>query len=481
MVTAVADQVALALENARLFEQTQMSLADTRALYEASAQINSATTLDEILSVLRQHTELGQADLIVALNLFDTPWVGDRMPEVTEVAMRWTTLPVESLSTRYSLARFPAARLLRPDEPFVVTDIEHDERLDDAVRQLYGGTFQGRSALLVPLVVAGQWIGFVDAVWSECREFAESDLRRIMLLSGQAATAVQTRRLFEQTQARVQQLAALNEISRAASGLLETDRLLTAIREQIRASSRWTPFSWACMISKHASFLIQSVMTMASSTACLGTTGAGCPQLWRDFSGEPLLVEYSSEDRDRILLAPSKHDGRYRPGVCFAHLRTLRIGDRVIGVMSVQSYAPHAYTQEHVGLMMAIANQVAVALENTRLFEQARHRALQLATASEAGRAATSILDMNELLQSVVELVCQRFGYDHASVFLLDETGQFAILRDATGAASQQLKQGGYQFAVGGQSLVGWVTSKGRSRVVTPLVSGGVTRLCRAG
>lgn len=476
MVTAVADQVALALENARLFEQTQMSLADTRALYEASAQINSATTLDEILSALRQHTELGQADLIVAINLFDTPWVGDQVPETIEVATRWTTLPVESLSNRYYLARFPAARLLRPDEPFVVADIEHDERLDDAVRQLYWGTLHAHSALLVPLVVAGLWIGFVDAIWSERREFAESGLRRIMLLSGQAATAVQTRRLFEQTRARVQQLAALNEISRAASGLLETDKLLAAIREQIQRIIKMDTFFVGVydfqtrVISYPICYDDGRFFNMPPEQLAPDARSYGVI-----LSGEPLLVEYSPEDQGRILASPSHmvgNTGRVSASLIYA---PLRIGDRVIGVMSVQSYSPHVYTQEHVGLMMAIANQVAVALENSRLFEQARHRAVQLATASEAGRAATSILDMNELLQSVVELVCSRFGYDHAAVFLLDDTGQFAILRDATGAAPQDkagpaiqlLKQGGYQFAVGGQSLVGWVTSKGRSRVVT--------------
>jgi len=78
LTDAVANQVALAVENARLFEQTQVSLADTRALYEASARINSATTLEDILAALREHTLLGQADKVTALNIFDTPWVATR-------------------------------------------------------------------------------------------------------------------------------------------------------------------------------------------------------------------------------------------------------------------------------------------------------------------------------------------------------------------------------------------------------------------
>ncbi len=470
LTDAVANQVALAVENARLFEQTQASLADTRALYEASARINSATTADEILDALRAHTALGQADKVVALNMFDRPWVSDlpnSMPESVEVATRWTTLPIERLPLRYNLAQFPSAQLMRPDEPLFLADIEHDERLDANTRALYTRLFEGHTVLVVPLVVGGQWIGFINAVWGQRQELGESDLQRIVLLSGQAATAIQTRRLFEQTQVRVQQLAVLNEISRAASSVLDTGRLFEVMYEQIQHVMQVDGFYVG--IYDPASHVI-------SYPFCYDEGKRYIPQDWiiepgyRSHqvitTGEPLLVHLTPEEYEQESAGPINAVGspdRMTASLAFA---PLKIGERITGLLSVQSYQFNAYTPEHLNLLVGIANQVAVALENARLFEEARARALQLATASEAGRAATSILDLDELLATSVDLVRTRFGYQQASVFLLDETNQFAALRDTTSEIGRQLKAQSYQLSVGGESLIGWVTSIGRSRVL---------------
>jgi signal transduction histidine kinase/DNA-binding response OmpR family regulator/uncharacterized protein YigA (DUF484 family) len=179
-----------------------------------------------------------------------------------------------------------------------------------------------------------------------------------------------------------------------------------------------------------------------------------------------LLVHLTPEEHARERAAPTAAVGNPNKMTASLAYAPLRIGERVTGVLSVQSYKFEAYTQEHMDLLIGIANQVAVAIENTRLFAEARARALQLAIASEAGRAATAILDLDELLATAVDLVRVRFGYYQAAVFLLDEAGQFAVLRGTTGDVGRRLKEQNYQLSVGGESLIGWVTSMGRSRVI---------------
>ncbi len=642
LVETVSAQVALALESARLFEQTQDTLADTRALYQASARINSATTIDEILAALRDHTVLGQADVFTALNVFDTPWTDGRMPRWLDVAARWTPQPAESLASRYDLAQYPAIHSLRASEPLVINDIESDPRLDESARQSHRQAFQGRSAVIIPLVVGELWIGFVDAVWSQPAEYASSDLQRLMSLAGQASAAIQTRRLFDQTRARVQQLAVLNEISRTASGMLDSERLYETIYEQIQhimdvdaffislydASERSLTFPLCYDRGQRYELAAQSLLPESRSYHAI-TSGQArlelltpeqrqleeasvapnqrlgdATNLAASLMFAPLKVgervtgvisaqsyeynAYSQEDLDLfaniasqvavatenarlfeqtqtrvrqlavlneisraassvmeterlfgtlyeqiqhimdvgafyvglydsasnvitypvfydeaqqydeadevlqpgtrthrvitsgepllIALTPAEHVqesrqvshamGNVSKASATLAYAPLKIGDRVTGLLSVQSYKFEAFTQEHMNLLSGIANQVAVAVENARLFKEARARALQLATASEAGRAATSILDLDELLWSTVDLVRVRFGYSQASIFLLDKTGQFAVLRETTSDAGKRLIQNNYQLSVGGQSLIGWVTSMGRSRVV---------------
>jgi len=74
---------------------------------------------------------------------------------------------------------------------------------------------------------------------------------------------------------------------------------------------------------------------------------------------------------------------------------------------------------------------------------------------------------VDELLKQAVELIRDRFGYYHASVFLLDERGEYAVLRESTGDVGARLKARGHRLAVGPGSIIGWVTSNGQPRVAS--------------
>jgi len=94
-----------------------------------------------------------------------------------------------------------------------------------------------------------------------------------------------------------------------------------------------------------------------------------------------------------------------------------------------------------------------------------QHRAVLLATAAEVGRAAASILELEPLIRQVVELVCQRFNLYYAALFLVDDTGQYAVLEAGTGEAGRLLKEQGYRLAVGGQSMVGTACAQRQARI----------------
>lgn len=221
LVESVAEQVAQALESARLFEQSQTALAETEELYRASADLNAAQTYDDILSTLRSHTILSRADRGASLRLFDRPWIGEDMPEWILTAARWSSLPVE-YDARYRLRDFPSAsRLLRPDAPTVVTDVETDPRMDDGARALYAEGDGVRSTIVVPLVVGGQWLGYMDGFYAEQTAFPEAEVRRLMALASQAAVAVQSLRQLEETRSRA-----------------EREELILAITDRVRRSTK---------------------------------------------------------------------------------------------------------------------------------------------------------------------------------------------------------------------------------------------------
>ncbi|HEY89735.1 MAG TPA: GAF domain-containing protein [Thermoflexia bacterium] len=237
LVTDVVGQLSLAIENARLFEQTQRALADTEYLYQASEALNLAQSYDDILATLRKSPLLQQADRNISLNLFDVPWVGDEVPEWSIPIARWTTLTAGATSSRYPLRKFPSvSQLLSADEVTVITDVVTDPRLDDQARALYAGRFGAQGTVFAPLVVGGHWIGYLNAIFGEELQVSEDEVRQLMALASQAAVAVQNRAQLEASAARARRERMIREISEQIQSASDVQGVLeTAARELGRA------------------------------------------------------------------------------------------------------------------------------------------------------------------------------------------------------------------------------------------------------
>lgn len=94
------------------------------------------------------------------------------------------------------------------------------------------------------------------------------------------------------------------------------------------------------------------------------------------------------------------------------------------------------------------------ALQNT-LEQQVAERTKQLTATNEVSRVASSSLDPDELLARVIHLFPGQFNYYYAAIYLLDPSGKWAELKEATGEAGHVLKQNRYRLEVLGRSMVG--------------------------
>jgi GAF domain-containing protein len=229
--TAVASEVAEALDKQRLLDETQQALIETENLYLVSAELAEAQSYDDVLRVLRAHTVLERADRGASLSLFNRPWIGNDVPEWAVPIARWSAAPSTG-SRRYALRGSPASALFYPDKPAIIADTESDPRLDETVRARYAEQYGIRSILIGPLTVAGQWIGYVDAFFSEPTDFSETEIQRLSVLVGQAAIVVQNVRQLEETRARAARERNLREITARMRGFEDPETLAqTAVRE----------------------------------------------------------------------------------------------------------------------------------------------------------------------------------------------------------------------------------------------------------
>lgn len=97
---------------------------------------------------------------------------------------------------------------------------------------------------------------------------------------------------------------------------------------------------------------------------------------------------------------------------------------------------------------------------------QALQRRLnQIRTAAEIARAVNTFLDPDTLLQQAVEIIQKEFDLYYAGIFLIDERGEFAVLKAGTGDAGRQMIAAGHKLAVGGNSMIGWATARKEPRI----------------
>jgi len=107
--------------------------------------------------------------------------------------------------------------------------------------------------------------------------------------------------------------------------------------------------------------------------------------------------------------------------------------------------------------------------ERTRAFQEANYalqrRAMQLEATTQVGQAITSIFDIDQLLARTVSLIRDNFGFYHVGIFLMDEAGEWAVLREATGEAGARMKEVGHRLRVGETSMVGWSAMHREARI----------------
>ncbi|NLX10128.1 MAG: GAF domain-containing protein, partial [Chloroflexi bacterium] len=120
----------------------------------------------------------------------------------------------------------------------------------------------------------------------------------------------------------------------------------------------------------------------------------------------------------------------------------------VVGVLDVQSAQANRFSGEDLRVQSVLASQIAVAVENARLFAEATQSAAELQTVAEVSAEAATALDMDLLLMSVADLTKERFDLYHAHIYLLDESGEMLNLAAGAGFIGQAMVAAQHRIAL---------------------------------
>ncbi len=113
-----------------------------------------------------------------------------------------------------------------------------------------------------------------------------------------------------------------------------------------------------------------------------------------------------------------------------------------------------------------------VELENevSKRTKSLERRAVQLETTADIAKLTAELTDPDLLMSQAVELIRERFGFYHASIFLMEDTGTWAELAASTGDAGRKMLARRHRLAIGSASVIGWVTANRLPRVSSEVV-----------
>jgi GAF domain-containing protein/HAMP domain-containing protein len=257
LIREIVDRAGLALESARLFQQTQRALSETEVLYRASEAIGAADSPYGLLRAITDHVLAPQIDRC-DLALVDPASPSDEPVVVVEAAWEPGIDEPTGIGERWSAGERPRALqipmlgdiLSTPDTEFdrisryVFSDVVTSTELDDISRRALAETLGIKAAAAISLFAGGRCLGLLliqslDGPY----EFHEREIRLYETLADQAAVALEGMRLLEETRRRAERERLSAEISSRVWSSADVDTILrTAVRElgrSLQASDAW--------------------------------------------------------------------------------------------------------------------------------------------------------------------------------------------------------------------------------------------------
>ncbi len=247
-------------------------------------------------------------------------------------------------------------------------------KVEDALRSEYVSEriaryFKAGSFLALPLELDGKALGAVILAFAEARTFSDDDVARAERAARVASFAVSRSRLLDEERRRTEELAALNSIGIAINSDRRFDRVVETILERCRDIVELDTFYVALYdeASEELEFPLfyDGGRRLSPGPRHVGSEDSLSGHILRTRS--PLLIPDTLAPELNATFRLQHVGGIYSRSYMGV---PLLYGDKVLGLMSVQSRRPHAYAPQQLRLMETIAAQSAIAIENARLYAE---------------------------------------------------------------------------------------------------------------
>ena len=436
LLQLLANQAAVALENARLLNDSRRRLYQMTLLSEMTRAALEATDLRFLLSgMARRIAGLVAADVC----LIHLATAGSQDGGAAATGPRWST----------SGEPLPEPGTLKPIEGW----LSRNETLvlDDEIPEAAGSAaLEGlglRSALVLPLRGNGQRLGGVVLGYQALHKFPSEEIALCEQVAGQLALALARSLAFQTEREHSAQLEALRQANLRLTSRLDLRTVMEAILEHA--------IQLVAADDAHVFFYDGERLTFG---AALWAGGARKdPYATPRPHGLTYTVARSGE---RIVVTDARRHPLYQDEPWDGAITglPLRIGEQVVGVMNVAFERPHDFLDSELRVLELLADQAAVALQNARLYEETSSERQRVQLLYDMAQALASRTDPDDIVQQATELTVANLGAHIGEAFLFERGSGRLRVRGLAGKDPALKPEIDARIGARvGRGLVGWI------------------------
>ncbi|MBX0326647.1 GAF domain-containing protein [Oscillochloris sp. ZM17-4] len=462
LAQAVANQIAIVVENTRLFEERERQISELRTLGGVS---RAASTAQDLRQLLRQVHDALKG--FIPLDAFSMLIYDPEREVVSDAVSIDEGHAYDYWGNQPPPPRSLSAWIIRSGMPLRFENLPEQIAAHEGVeRHIVGADRQFVSWLGVPMFDReGRVIGVISVQGYTAGLFDPRDEALMHNVAAQVALHVQNVRLLTQRARQIGELEAIGQIGKLVTASYDLDLMLDEVRRVVASLTDASVFY--LLICEPASRAVTHAVFVEEGAHIpldvLGTTvGEGTMSDWILRNREPLLYDDlrdQREDTDRRGIAPRAvgPDNEVRS---WAGVPLLARDGELIGVLSVQDYRPYRYDSGTIDFLEQVGSHVSLGVQKMRLFESTQSQAAENARlaqeaqahAAAAERQATRMelvqriasvlsarLDQQEILEIASRELVQLFWADHTGtvLFVGEQMGVVVAEYPPTGAVGQ--------------------------------------------
>lgn len=442
-----ADLMSISLEKSDAIQQTEKHLHEVEALASINDLISSAADLQSFFRVLLAKIQqiIGDYNMIVALY--------DEKSNTIGIPFSYENKQIISIDP-FPLGEGLTSILIRTRQPLMIVE-NTEQRAVELGAKVTGKP--ARSWMGAPMLVHNTPIGALIIQDTENEHaFDENDLKFFTTLAGQVAGVINNIRLLDESQHKALQIETAAEIARDISGSLNLDELLIKAVNFIRERFNFY----------HAAIFLHDLPgEFALIREATGEAGAQMKRAgYKIGVGSKSIVGFVSGRGEQLVVNDTSKDATYYANPLLPDTRAeaaipLKVGDRILGVLDVQSTHPYAFSEDNLKSLQILADQLAVAVVNTELFAETQEHLSQHRLLHHITTTAASGTTLEEALESAVNGLQVTLGGDRVTILMADREKKLLEVKASMGY-SDDISRTQIKF---GSGITGWVAEHRRS------------------